>query len=260
MQIDDSEPPTRAVFESVSRCPNVRLCLETSQPHPCRTIVEYQRRERGVTSYANFQVPEPWVGEIDVATILFVASNPSIGDDDHASGATPDDEIWESHHLAHGGGRRQYILDGIRTVTPDGTPIKAVRYWSGALARARELIPDRPVVPGRDYALTEIVHCKSPHEIGVGEAAKTCADMHMENVMSVAAARVIVAVGAFAHRWFLGSGVPIPEAPIERALGGRPRLIAFTPHFSPSRGGPQQLVKRYSESHLDRLRRACRIE
>jgi hypothetical protein len=148
MESEEARTRTRSVFESVSRCPNVRLCLETAQPHPCRTIVEYQRRERGVESYADFQVPEPWVGEIDAAPILFVASNPSIGDDDHASGATPDDEIWESHHLAHGGGRRQYILDGIRTVTPDGIPIKAVRYWSGALARARELIPDRPVVPG----------------------------------------------------------------------------------------------------------------
>jgi len=221
-------------------------------------IVDYQVQARGVRSYDDYQVPEPWVGEIDVAPILFVASNPSIGDDDHASGVTPDEELWESHHLAHGGGRRQYILDGIRTVRPDGTPIKAVRYWSGALARARELIPDRPVAPGRDYALTEIVHCKSPREIGVREAAKTCAERHMENVMSVAAARVIISVGAFAQRWFLGAGVPIPDAPLERVLGGKPRLIAFTPHFSPNRGGPQQLLKRYSQNHLEVLRQACR--
>lgn len=247
----------REVFESVSRCPNVRICLETTEPHPCRTVVQYQRRERGVTSYAEFQVPEPWVGQIDIAPILFVASNPSIGDDDHASGRTPDDLIWESHHLAHGGGSRQYILDGIRTVTPDGTPNKAVRYWSGALARARELIPDRPVVPGCDYALTEIVHCKSPHEIGVGEAAHTCAHRHMENVMSISAARVVIAVGAFAHRWFLGAGVSIPEAPIESMLGGKTRLVAFTAHFSPSRGGSQMLSKRYSGEILDGLRRAC---
>ena len=250
--------PAREVFESVSRCRNVRICLDTAQPHPCRAIVEYQVKNRGVTSYNDFQVPEPWVGQIDIAPILFVASNPSIGDDDHASGTTPDDVIWESHHLAHGGGRRQYILDGIRTMTPDGTPIKAVRYWSGALARARELIPDRPVMPGRDYALTEIVHCKSPHEIGIGEAAQTCADMHMENVMSVAAARVVIAVGAFAHRWFLGTGTPIPEAPIQWTRGGQTRLVAFTAHFSPSRGGPQMLSKRYPASVLDDLRRACR--
>jgi len=250
---------TYEVFRSVARCSNVQICLETPHPHPCRTIVEYQRRERGVESYADFQVPEPWVGEIDVAPILFVASNPSIGDDDHASGATPDEEIWESHHLAHGGGQRRYILDGIRTMSSDGTPVKAVRYWSGALARARELVPDRAVVPGRDYALTEIVHCKSPHEIGVADAADTCADRHMENVMSVAAARVIVAVGAFAHRWFLGTGVPIPPLPVERELGGHTRLIVFTAHFSPSRGGPQSLLKRYAAEHIERLRAAIRL-
>lgn len=113
-------------------------------------------------------------------------------------------------------------------------------------------------MPGRDYALTEIVHCKSPHEIGVAEAATTCTDMHMENVMSVAAARVIIAVGAFTHRWFLGPGAAVPDAPIARVLGGRPRLIAFTAHFSPSRGGPKQLVKRYAWNHLTTLRLACR--
>jgi len=243
----------REVFISVARCPNVGVWLNTRDPHPCRAIVEYQVENRGVNAYADFQVPEPWVGQIDVAPILFVASNPSIGDDDHGSGVSSDEELWESHHLAHGGGRRQYILEGIRTVTPGGTPLKAVRYWSGALARARELLPDRVIVPGRDYALTEIVHCKSPREIGVREAAETCAARHMENVMSVAAARVIVAVGAFARRWFLGAGAPLPPSPIRRALGGRDRLVVFTPHFSPNRDGPQSLPKRYTSADMNVL-------
>lgn len=115
-----SDGQVRDVFVSVSRCPNVRLCIETTTPHPCREIVEYQQRERGSTRYDSFQLPEPWVGQIDRAPILFVSSNPSIGDDDHANGSTPDELIWQSHHFAHGGGDRKYILDGIRTITPDG--------------------------------------------------------------------------------------------------------------------------------------------
>ena len=57
----------REVFTSISRCPNVRRCLETDAPHDCRAIVDSQRRKHGVTSYVDFQLPEPWVGEIDVA-------------------------------------------------------------------------------------------------------------------------------------------------------------------------------------------------
>lgn len=236
----------------------MRLCLETEEPHDCRVIVDSQRRKHGVTSYVDFQLPEPWVGEIDVAPILFVSSNPSIGDDKQTTGAAADDDVWESHHFAHGGGRRSYIQDGIRTTDSDGNPLQAVRYWSGALARARELIPYREVVPGRDYAMTEIVHCKSRREFGVAAAAKTCAARHMENVLSISAARVVVSVGAFARNWFLGEGVSIPVSPIERTLGGRERLLIFTPHFSPNNGGPQKIPLRYSADDVTLLIEAIR--
>ena len=51
----------RATFLSFVRCKNVKRCLETNEDHPCREIVEYQVRERGVKGYADFQLPEPWV-------------------------------------------------------------------------------------------------------------------------------------------------------------------------------------------------------
>lgn len=242
----------RVAFDSVSRCPNVRLCLETLVQHPCRKIVEYQRKEFGIGSYDEFQLPEPWVGEIDIAPILFVSSNPSIGEDTHARGGSVDEDVWESHHLAFGGARRRYIDEGIRTVGADGTKLKTVRYWSGTRARARELIVHRDVIPGKDYALTEIVHCKSRDEYGVKEAAKTCAATHMEAVMKVAAARVIISVGAFARDWFLG-GLPIPASPVKMEFAGHARLVVFTPHFSPGRGGPRTLAKRYSGEDMHKL-------
>ena len=72
-------------------------------------------------------------------------------------GSAGDEQIWESHHLAFGGGKRAYILNGTETTKPDGTPGHVVNYWRSIRARARELIPERPVKPGRDYAITEIV-------------------------------------------------------------------------------------------------------
>ena len=114
----------------------------------------------------------PRVGQLDSARILFVSSNPSIGDDNHAVGASPDDALWDSHHLAFGGGTRSFILDGIYTTAPTGEKLKKVAYWVAVRARARELI--RNAVPGRDYALTEVVHCKSKDEVGVASASEEC--------------------------------------------------------------------------------------
>lgn len=142
----------------------------------------------GVLSYSDFQVPEPWVGELDVAPILFVSSNPSIGEDRHAVGAASGETLWESHHFAFGGGKSHYILDGIYTTTTAGDKLKKVAYWVAVRARARELIAD--AVPGRDYATTEVVHCKSTDEIGVASAAAECSKMHLDRVLAISPARV----------------------------------------------------------------------
>jgi hypothetical protein len=48
----------------------------------------------------------PWIGEITVAPILFLSSNPSIGDDRHALGSSTDEALRDSHHHAFGGGTR----------------------------------------------------------------------------------------------------------------------------------------------------------
>src|ERR1035438_1776548 len=146
----------RAVFLSVARCPNVKVCLEGAGPHPCCEIVQNQVITKGVVGYDDFQVPEPWVGEIDVAPILFISSNPSIGDDNAALGASSNEALWDSHHYAFGGGKGKYIIDGIFPAGANGEKLKKVAYWVFARARARELIPD--AVPGQDYALTEVVH------------------------------------------------------------------------------------------------------
>jgi hypothetical protein len=37
--VAESASDTRAVFLSVARCSNVKMCIETDAPHPCRDIV-----------------------------------------------------------------------------------------------------------------------------------------------------------------------------------------------------------------------------
>ena len=241
--------PVRETFDAVAHCPNVGLCIGGDRTNPCFSIVSKQH----ASSIDSFQLPEPWVGQIDVAPLLFVSSNPSIGKDDHATGSSLPDEVWESHHLAFGGGTRAYILDGVKTTTRDGKPIKTVKYWSSVRARARELLPAKTVLPGTDYALTEVVHCKTEGEFGVAEAVDECYKRFMDRVWSVAAARVVVVFGKVARDKMLGVGAEQPKSFIERDLGGRRRTLVFLPHPN-ARGVVKSFAKNYSAQVLEELR------
>lgn len=238
-------------FRRIARCPNVRLCLETdASSHPCSEIVHFQVAKFGVTSYEDFQLPEPWTGEIDRAPILFIGSNPSIGFDKHSLGSSTDHEVWDSHHHVFGGGLKDYTIEGKYTTNPDGERnLPHVATWAGVRKRAEELIPDRPVVPGIDYALTEVVHCKSLHEIGVNRALKTCTDLHFDSVMHVAVAPVLVALGKARDRIRQMYDIPNTPGIVEMEIGGRPRLIAFLGHPT----GPE--VRTFGAVYPTELRR-----
>jgi uracil-DNA glycosylase len=225
----------------------VDRCLAGDTRHPCSRIALSQHADK-----AHFQLPEPWRGQIDTTRILFVGSNPSIGDDRYALESSPEQQIWESQHLAFGGGSRPYILDGVRKTKPDGSPDEVVRYWSSIRARARELLPD--ALPGEDYAITEVVHCKSEHEVGVHEAAQTCYDMHMKSVFAASRAEVVVVLGKVAREMLLGAGGGLPSAPVEMELGGKKRVVFLLPHPN-ERGDEKSLGAHYGADSLDKARR-----
>ena len=239
---------TRQVFDSIARCPNVDRCLGGDTSHPCSRIVLSQH----AAMIADFQLPEPWRGQIDKARIVFVGSNPSIGEDRYALGSSPEQQIWESQHLAFGGGSRPYILDGIHKTKSDGSADKAVPYWSAIRSRARELLPD--AVPGEDYAITEVVHCKSEHEIGVHEAVSTCYELHMGNIFAVSPAEVVVVLGKVTREVMLGKGAGLPDAPVEMQLGGKNRHVFFLPHPN-EHGSEKSLAAHYGVEALDRARK-----
>jgi len=232
----------REVFDSIAYCKNVAQCQHGDASHPCATIVRSQH-----VFDDDFQLPEPWRGQIDKARILFLGSNPSIGDDRYALQTSTQAQVWESQQLAFGGGSRPYIIDGIRTTKPNGSPDRVVRYWSSIRARARELIPC--AVPGEDYAISEIVHCKSKGEEGVTEAARTCYAMHMSAVFSVTAAKVVIVLGKCAKELLLGA-VAAPSVPSQLELGGKKRTVLFLPHPN-ARGVKKALAAHYACAELE---------
>jgi uracil-DNA glycosylase len=66
-------------------------------------------------------------------------------------------------------------------------------------ALAESFLDKREVRPGVDYALTEVVHCKSRDEAGVASAVTVCAPLYLRRVIALSPARLIVVLGGHAR-------------------------------------------------------------
>lgn len=236
----------------IARCPEVKRCLAT-EGHPCARVVGDQTELRA----ADRQVPEPWNGDLRRAPILFVSSNPSISATEaFPRGRSSDGVIARFFEGRFGTAADAPIHDGARTLMADGTRSRAVRFLSSIRLRAAELL-DRAPVPGRDYALTEVVHCKSRGERGVEEARGFCAERYLTRVLAASGAVVVVVLGAHARRAMaevldLRTGGPV-AGPLEAA--GRARFVAILPHPN-ARGVPKSLAANVGSADLARLRGA----
>ena len=71
----------------ICKCPNVTFAMQDKN-HPCHSVVSVQNNSN------EFQVPEPWTGNLGHSKLLIIASNPSIDE----SEAYPTDE-WRTRGL-----------------------------------------------------------------------------------------------------------------------------------------------------------------
>lgn len=241
----------------IARCSLVQHCIDRpTHDHPCFTIVHSQ----GSGSVDHHQVPEPWSGHIDHAPILFVASNPSISDQDvFPTGQWSDEDITDFFNNRFGGGKQQWIRDGTKGLGKDGVHLRATHFWAGVKQRAIELL-ERDVEPGVDYALTEIVHCKSKSEIGMREAQDFCVSRYLGRILSMSDASIIVVLGKPA-REALETELGIPKDRTMHGpagLWGRERIVTFLPH--PNAHQPRTFVKCVPENELRTMRVFLRRE
>jgi len=220
------------LLQQITHCPNVQTCLENKPDnHPCSKIVVVQQ----VTKLADFQVPEPWSGYITQAPILFLSSNPSISDSEFYPTWDWSEAELDKFFTAR---FEQYIKNGNQALQQDKqTYSKAVKFWSAVRGRAKELL-EREVIPGKDYVLSEVVHCKSQGETGVKEASFECASRYLRPILELAKARVIVVLGRQAKEAVkLQFGLTQTSASIVKpTFGGCLRYLVFLPHpnaFSP---------------------------
>lgn len=140
-----------------------------SAPGPCSSVINSQ----GCSSIAAFHIPEPWNGNIDSARILFVSINPGYSPGElfpregnlywmnglKFNPSKVEDFFEHRFDLKYpyvvykGGGHAFKIRMG------NGS-LKSVRgFWTYVFKMANDLIPNAD--PVKDFAITELVHCKS---------------------------------------------------------------------------------------------------
>jgi hypothetical protein len=157
----------------VARCPIVSDCLAGSR-HACSTVVAAQ----GLPP-SRHQLPEPWNGRIESAPILFVGSNP---------GFNPREKPFPTSKWDNADIERFFVTRFERTD-------QSAHYWSVVRGIASDLL-GHAASPGIDYALTEIVRCKSSREAGLTEAAMAeCVSNYFIPTLEIAAAGLIVPLG-----------------------------------------------------------------
>jgi hypothetical protein len=202
------------------------LLADRRAEHSYARIVHDQRpRENGRT-----QLPEPWNGNLGAAPLLFVSSNPSISRQERCPETSwPLQDVSEFFYHRFGDSPAAPIQGGCMVLNKDGSRSKAVPFLSWARGRAAELGVTRP---GIDYALTEVVHCKSKKQVGVAAALSHCASTYTRSVLKASGAKVVVFVGAHAanaaSELFELERTPAVQGPLP--LCGKSRMVAFLPH------------------------------
>ena len=234
----------------ITHCPEINKCLTDEINHPCAEIVHAQE----IYDVLDFQVPEPWSGRIKTAPILFISSNPSICDDENfPRGSWSDEDIVDYFQNRFGEGKEPWIVDGTKSLRKDGSYGRATMFWAGVKARARELMEREPV-PGLNYALTELVHCKSRQELGVPEALDKCVSLYLNKVLTASGAKVLIGLGALAKE-VLCREYNLPKkqvvvGPLD--ICEQQRMVTFLSH--PNAWKDKTFQKVLSEDELSNLR------
>lgn len=246
------------LMRDIARCPGV------TGFERCRGIVNVQGINGHPPDPTAFQLPEPWSGQLETAPILFVASNPGFApSEEYPRSDWPDALIFDFFRHRFGGGIRPWVkgylhplLAGCDAAGKDLHKHEWVRYWAAVRKQASRLLA-RPAVPGPDYAMTEVVHCKSAGEKGVADAVRTCSDRYLDRILGLSPARVVVALGAVAAKELRRRAAP--ESNREALIGpvqvvGATRFVLFLPH--PNAYGVKSVERLLSDQER-RMIREC---
>ena len=232
------------LLQRIYECPNVQLCLDSKiTKHHCKAIVMCQQ-----ATLEEFHLPEPWSGDLKNAPILFLSSNPSIAKKEKYPVSSWTNEQKVDFFINRFNKSRPWVKNGLFPLMQDGTyKDKWVRFWAALKKRSQELLGEANIRSGIDYAITEVVHCKSKAEIGVKEALNECVHRYLKNVLEESGAKVVVCLGSQVSS-VIQETYNIPanskiHGPVPISKGTR--YFAFLPH--PNARAERSFAKRMPE-------------
>lgn len=203
---------------------NIARCAGGNPPRPpfpeCAAVVA----EQDARGPDEFQVPEPWRGDLVNAPLLFVSSNPGFDRNDDCPTAAVAEQSIVDYYMT--GFSPEFPKNRNRAGQPSA---RAVQFWSEMRRRAGEIYgrPADSLRAGIDFALTEVVHCKSKTEAVAVSAVARCVSRHFDRIATISHARVVVIFGDVAAA---ALSVPNCAAVESRVWHGRDRLIMWLPH------------------------------
>lgn len=201
---------TQELAFEISSCVEVCNSFNHSD-HPCHKVVNWQKEKLGKIDNvegSNMHRPEAWTGNLDIAKILVLASNPSFDKNEHFpdwSTNWSEEEIVDFATNRFGSRKRSYgavdgpsIDDADKTIGKNGNLSKSrVKYWKHIRSLVAIILEKAETETSAvsDYAMTELVHCKSENEIGVSKALDKCASKWFEKIMEISPAKLILVLG-----------------------------------------------------------------
>jgi hypothetical protein len=230
---EGADRATARLLNDITHCDNIaRFVAAPAEANPCAKIVALQQRDVADYRIGLHRVPEPWSGHLSEAPILFLAANPSADlgfAADFPYWSSPEGVLVDIFERAF----ETSISDDIYPVSQDGSrSARWVRNWAFIRGRARELIPGAK--GGKDYVVSDIVHCKSRSREGVtDQCALACGQKWLRKVVTLSGASVIIGLGIAARsvlpKIFSEANLQAPlTGPVP--LAGRARYVAFLPH------------------------------
>ncbi len=203
------------------------------------------QKDRGQPDAAYQPAPEPWVGHVERACILFIGPNsgsnktPEPPPPGFVHFGSDDALIQQVSADAFDPGPRPRFVDGSRWRDGAGV-VRTLRYYHFVYNWARELLGAAD--PGNDYALTELARCGSASTADLSQSAvDKCSDLYLEQVLWLSPAAVLIVLGQLAQqtmrqRYRLSSEQVVGPTLIE----ARPRYLVSMPHPGYFRWHPEQ--------------------
>jgi hypothetical protein len=211
---------------SICSCPEVDAALG-NKSHPCNRVVSVQD-EMVATDVQMRQRPEPWIGNIETARVLFLSSNPGLSDDPKIA----EREDFPTYKVSDEVAGNFFVNRFNQENTPvhatfnhptepnflvrcvDGNYRSGMKQqkrpqatWQGIHDHAMAILGDK-CDPNQDYALTEIVHCKSKMAAGVEEASSHCVDKWLLPIFELSQAKIVFVMGSKVRDFF---AIPLLE-------------------------------------------------